>query len=94
MKSCLTVIGFFAAFFLLFAILSSIFQSNKSEEQSAPEEKEEFVASIPYEGGQPAKAKQWVMVNINKPGTIDIGRVRFTLYVPTKWVRMLTIEGI
>lgn len=53
-----------------------------------------LVASIPYTGSAPSKAKLWVTENFSRPGTTIIGDVRFSVYVPSKSVRMLIIEGI
>lgn len=53
-----------------------------------------YLATTSYDGSNPERAKQWVIDNINKGGSLDIGRVRFTIRTPSKFVRTLLLEGI
>jgi hypothetical protein len=53
------------------------------------------LASLNYTGADEGRAKQWVSDNFyTDKATTDIGGVRFTIYVPSEWVRMLTLEKI
>jgi len=53
----------------------------------------QYVSSLPYDNSQPQKAVKWVSDNFNKDkATTTIGGVKFTLYVPSNYVRMLMIE--
>lgn len=51
-----------------------------------------FVASLPYDGGDPEQARAWVEQHGNTDGAhIDFGPVNFTIAAPTNASRILTI---
>lgn len=51
------------------------------------------LASLNYKGADVDKAKKWVSDNFyTDKATTDIGGVRFTIHVPSEWVRMLILE--
>lgn len=52
-----------------------------------------YVASVPFEGNDPAKFAGWLEKNFNKDKqSLTISAVKFTIYAPTKLLRMLDIE--
>lgn len=52
-----------------------------------------FVSSVPYEGSNPNQIGKWIEDNFNMDkATMTISKVKFTIYVPTKSARILTIE--
>ncbi len=53
----------------------------------------EYISSIPYEGNEPNKVAEWLNKNFNNDKqSITISNVKFTIYAPTKMVRILDIE--
>jgi hypothetical protein len=61
-----------------------------------PEALENFItmcATFPYTSAKPDDAKEWVVKNFNNnKATTVINGVRFTIYSPTRFVRMLELE--
>ena len=53
-----------------------------------------YVATIPYDGSQPVKARQWVFDNINKNASMTIGTVRFEIYANPDTPRARILEMI
>ena len=54
-----------------------------------------FIASLPYEGSNPKQAEKWIKNNFNKKrATTKIGEAKITIFAPSIWVRMITIEPI
>jgi hypothetical protein len=52
-----------------------------------------YVASVPFEGNDPAKFADWLEKNFNNDKqSLTISNVTFTIYAPTKLLRMLDIE--
>ena len=52
-----------------------------------------YVASVPFEGNDPAKFAEWLDKNFdNDKQSLTISDVKFTIYAPTKLLRMLDIE--
>jgi len=52
-----------------------------------------YVASVPFEGNDPAKFAEWLDKNFNKDKqSLTISDVKFTIYAPTNLLRMLDIE--
>jgi ABC-type uncharacterized transport system auxiliary subunit len=52
-----------------------------------------YVASVPFEGNDPAKFAEWLDKNFNNDKQfLTISNVKFTIYAPTKLLRMLDIE--
>lgn len=41
-----------------------------------------FLATVPFDGDDPATARSWVAANISTGGTMEIGSARFTLSGP------------
>lgn len=52
-----------------------------------------FISSVPYDNAKPNEIASWIKQNFNndKASTV-IEKVKFTIYVPSKAVRMLRIE--
>jgi hypothetical protein len=52
-----------------------------------------MISSAPYESAKPAEASTWVKNNFdNDKASKVIGDAKFTLYAPSNFARMLTIE--
>ncbi|MBA3727120.1 MAG: hypothetical protein H0W86_11920 [Armatimonadetes bacterium] len=51
-----------------------------------------YVASIPYEGAEPNRAKEWVRTNVGSNSTVTIGGVSFELVARVPHVRVLIIQ--
>lgn len=52
-----------------------------------------FVASAPYTGAEPQRAKDWVLEHYDQDGaTITIGPVKLTIQAPTVQSRILVME--
>ena len=52
-----------------------------------------YVSSLPYEGSDPIKVAKWIDTNFNiDKASITISKVKYTIYAPSKYVRMLSIE--
>ncbi len=52
-----------------------------------------FVAVLPYEGADPAQAKQWVKENVTSGGKLAIGSANFELYGEER-ARVLRIVAV
>jgi hypothetical protein len=52
-----------------------------------------YVASVPFEGNDPTKFAEWLDKNFNNDKqSLIISDVKFTIFAPTKLLRMLVIE--
>lgn len=54
-----------------------------------------FVGSIPYEGSNPKMIYEWIDKNFNNDkSTITVSGVAFTIYAPSKFVRMIEAKRV
>ncbi len=66
-------------------------QEDKGIEATKPFLK--YIASVPFEGNDPAKVAEWIEDNFDKDKqTLVVSNVRFTIYAPTAFMRMLRVE--
>lgn len=52
-----------------------------------------FIATLKYDGAQPAQARKWVEEHVAEKASTVIGGVKFETY-GTQWVRMLLMEPV
>lgn len=52
-----------------------------------------YIASLPYEKAEPQTVQNWIEANFNNDkASTTVNGVRFTIYAPTKMLRMLDVE--
>jgi hypothetical protein len=52
-----------------------------------------YVSSLPYDSSDPEQATAWVAENFDNDKAVKIiGDAKFTIYVPSQFARMMTIE--
>lgn len=72
---------------------TAMLNGNEDKEIIATKPFLKYVASVPFEGNDPAKFADWLDKNFNNDKqSLNISDVKFTIYAPTKLLRMLDIE--